>query len=389
MPPLPTTFPNLPNLPVGHTCWSANVLKSYEVLKNLYEHARNVTEQEDLDPSRVAHHIDALTSDAMVVLGALESSEDSDETPLPLEWLEATAVLLGTTVAVFFVVFATWQREKDTLVKIPILAQPNTRTGKRGRPSKALNLDFIAEAIRPERQIKLVELAALLGVHRSTLDRVMKKHGLSREYCSLSNRDLDELVRRFKRDKPESGLRYLMGFLRSRGVRIQRRRAMYSLRRVDNLGRVLRNRDIIKRKVYNVKRPNSLWHLDGHHKMIRWGVVVHGFADGYCRTVTGIRASDNNTSDTVLDVFVHAGEEYGFPSRLRGDRGGENIGCAIYMVMRNGPNRASFMWGSSTHNTRIERLWVEVGSQFVRRWSTCSYQYIPVITGNISYTCCQ
>ncbi|KAJ6479427.1 hypothetical protein C8R47DRAFT_1285488 [Mycena vitilis] len=36
--------------------------------------------------------------------------------------------------------------------------------------------------------------------------------------------------------------------------------------------------------------------------------------------------------------------------------------------MRNGPNRSSFMWGSSTRNVRIERLWVEVGTQFVRRW---------------------
>ncbi|KAJ6568793.1 hypothetical protein B0H19DRAFT_872168, partial [Mycena capillaripes] len=85
--------------------------------------------------------------------------------------------------------------------------------------------------------------------------------------------------------KPESGLRYLLGFLRTRGIRIQRRRAMYSLRRVDSLGRVLRGRKIIMRKVYHVKRPNALWHLDSHHKMIRWGLVVHGLVDGLCRTV--------------------------------------------------------------------------------------------------------
>jgi hypothetical protein len=29
---------------------------------------------------------------------------------------------------------------------------------------------------------------------------------------------------------------------------------------------------------------------------------------------------------------------------------------------------------SSTHNTRIERLWVEVGSQFARRWRAFFYR---------------
>ncbi|TFK84420.1 hypothetical protein K466DRAFT_577313 [Polyporus arcularius HHB13444] len=41
---------------------------------------------------------------------------------------------------------------------------------------------------------------------------------------------------------------------------------------------------------------------------------------------------------------------------------------AVWMITHRGPNRASFMWGSSTRNTRIERMWVEVGTQFALRW---------------------
>jgi len=67
-------------------------------------------------------------------------------------------------------------------------------------------------------------------------------------------------------------------------------------------------------------------------------------------------------------MFIKATEQHGVPSRLRGDRGGENRDVSILMILLRGINRASFMWGSSVFNTRIERLWVEVGKRFVRSW---------------------
>jgi len=79
-------------------------------------------------------------------------------------------------------------------------------------------------------------------------------------------------------------------------------------------------------------------------------------------------SSTSNTAETVLEAFQEAGEKYGIPSRVRGDRGGENLKVAVYMIRHRGLNRASFMFGTSTRNTRIERLWGEVGSQFARRW---------------------
>ena len=84
--------------------------------------------------------------------------------------------------------------------------------------------------------------------------------------------------------------------------------------------------------------------------------------------VTGLHASSNNRSETVLDMFIDAIVEHGVPSRVRGDRGRENRDVSILMILLRGLNRASFMWGPSVFNTRIERVWVEVGRRFVRQW---------------------
>ena len=59
-----------------------------------------------------------------------------------------------------------------------------------------------------------------------------------------------------------------------------------------------------------------------------------------------LQASDNNRSTTMLDLFKSAVREYGMPSRVRGDLGGENIDVMTYIIMKNGTHRASFIWDS-------------------------------------------
>ena len=79
--------------------------------------------------------------------------------------------------------------------------------------------------------------------------------------------------------------------------------------------------------------------------LIRWKIVVHGFIDGYTRFVVGIRAHNNNRAQTVDDLLVEIACEHGYPCRLRGDHGVENVMAADRMEQVRGPNCGAYIWG--------------------------------------------
>lgn len=112
----------------------------------------------------------------------------------------------------------------------------------------------------------------------------------------------------------------------------------------------------VARRVYSVPGPNSLWHIDGLHALIRWRFVIHGAIDGFSRLIVYLFCSTNNRTDTVLANFIDAVHRHGWPSQVRSDKGGKNIDVAEAMLRY----RGSHIAGVSVHNQRIERLWRDV-----------------------------
>jgi len=238
-----------------------------------------------------------------------------------------------------------------------------------GRPRADINVDAVVDMRRLGLQWQLI--ADRLQVHINTLTNW--RHAVSfvdieEPLIVVDDDELDAVIADFLDSQPGRGDQLIDGHLQALGIAHTRQRIRDSVHRVDLESRENRSKKKKKRVEYNVFTPHLLWHMDGWHKLTqKTGIVVHGCIDGASRKCIYVVAADNNSAPTVLNIFKKAtvmpDGKFFLPSRVRGDRGGENTGVADFMISARGGHRGSFLVGASWQNQRIEAFWRFINGQ--------------------------
>ena len=170
------------------------------------------------------------------------------------------------------------QEARRLLIQLENDIQPNNlrlpnldRSSQRGRPRFHIAQDQLELLL--DYGLKASDIAKMLCVSEKTIYRRLKEFGiLVRDtYSDINDTSLDISVRNICQQFPNCGYKMMRGHLLSKDIKIQEYRVRESMRRVDPDGIVIRalQLKVTHRRVYNVRGPLALWHMDGNHKLIR------------------------------------------------------------------------------------------------------------------------
>ncbi len=233
---------------------------------------------------------------------------------------------------------------------------------------KIINLGLVTRLRSIDMNWKEIAAHPDINVSRDCLLKWRKEVNFAEPKTIISNEQLDEVVQSHVLGQPRRGEVTVAAHISHSGYKVPRMQLRECIRRVDPEGVEERSRKKIKRAVYHSDGPHHVWHIDGNHKLIKWGIVIHGGIDGCSRSIIFLQASDNNLSTTVFDAFMGGVSRFQLPKRVRGDGGGENVLVAAHMIQNRGTNCGAFIAGSSKHNTRIERLWRDLRQHTIQAY---------------------
>lgn len=176
-------------------------------------------------------------------------------------------------------------------------------------------------------------------------------------FYNLDDEALASAIRAYMGENVRRGEKMVDGLLLSIGHRVTRQRIRECIRSIDPHGTEIRQIRRLKRRTYEVPGCHFLWHLDGCHKLIKYGFVVHTCIDGFSRYLVYSVCRDNNRANTVLSAFKSGSRDIGvLPAKIRTDKGGENMNVLCFMYEIFGEDSRCCITGKSTGNQKVERV---------------------------------
>jgi hypothetical protein len=148
------------------------------------------------------------------------------------------------------------------------------------------------------------------------------------------------------------------------------------IKNIDPAGVEARRYDLQRKKgSYECDGPDHIWHIDGHMKLVDFGIEIYAAIDGYSRRIIWIYVGISaRTEVSVEKQYLKAvGELERLPKKLRSDRGSETpaMATAHWQLRADGSyNMAlieAYIFGTSTDNVRIEGWWGQWSK--ARGWS--------------------
>lgn len=170
-------------------------------------------------------------------------------------------------------------REEINLVtpsSVTTLKKVFREVGGRGNRRYDIDIEHLEHLLSLGCSVTSIAKEGLLGakLHPNTIHTFMKRNGIKSvraRYSDISDEDLQGQIANLNKKFPNSGICQIWSMLKTSSppIIVQRDRVAKLLHVVDPVGATLRWAQVIPRRVYKVPTPNSLWHIDTHHKLIR------------------------------------------------------------------------------------------------------------------------
>ena len=157
-----------------------------------------------------------------------------------------------------------------------MLSEKNCNWNSTGNNHYDINKEHVIFLLNLGHSITEIAQSGLLGgkMHQNTLANFMKQNNIlppRQRFTTKSDEEIKLIISEITKKFPNSGICEIVAMLRCRDppILIQRDRIQKLLCVVNPPATARRWAQVLPRRTYSVPTPNSLWHLDTHHSLIR------------------------------------------------------------------------------------------------------------------------